>query len=61
MVGVDDRLYLKLYIFIIFLCYFMGKIIIYKILGEIVGCGFILYMYIVEKYDLIVNIKIIRK
>lgn len=61
MVGVDDRLYLKSYTPIIPLRYFTGKTIIYKILGEIVGCGFTSYMHIVEKNDLTVNTKITRK
>lgn len=59
--GVDDRLYLKSYTPIIPLRYFTGKTIIYKILGEIVGCGFTTYMHIVEKNDLTVNTKITRK
>lgn len=58
MVGVDDR---KSYTPIIPLRYFTGKTIIYKILGEIVGCGFTTYMHIVEKNDLTVNTKITRK
>lgn len=61
MVGVDDRLYLKSYTPIIPLRYFTGKTIIYKILGEIVGCGFTTYMHIVEKNDLTVINKNYKK